>query len=260
MIGLLGLFIILAGWVVLTFPVQKTDQYGTYTEGLVIKSSVLPSPQSILAAYPRMWKEQKLVSNVVFSLELNLAGYLLAILICIPLGFLIGLTPFFKHLILMYVNVLRFVPLVAAGPIFGAWFPNDPFWMKINFLAVGIGLYLLPTIVLRISEVEKVYEDTLWTLGASSWQTFKKVYFPYVMSKIWSDIMVLTAISWTYISFIEMYSNQGGVGAMLYAAKRNTAADVFALFFLIILIGFLQDRIFRWADRRMFKFKYVDSK
>jgi NitT/TauT family transport system permease protein len=98
-------------------------------------------------------------------------------------------------------------------------------------------------------------------LGASKWQIITKVFVPGVLSRVSDDIRVLTAISWTYIIVAELVNNEGGIGALIFRASRQSRLDkVFAGLFVIILIGFIQDKIFIWLDRRIFKYKYANGK
>ena len=129
--------------------------------------------------------------------------------------------------------------------------------MKIAFLAFGIIVYLLPVVVQRIFEVQDVYLQTAYTLGATNWQTIKTVYLPAVFAKLIDDIRVLTAISWTYIIIAELLNREGGIGALIYQKSRQGQVEkVFAILIVIITIGFLQDRIFAFIDKRLFPHKY----
>ena len=68
---------------------------------------------------------------------------------------------------------------------------------------------------------------------------------------------VLTAISWTYIIIAELLNRQGGIGALIYVkARQGQLEKVFAILIVIVLIGFLQDRIFVYMDKRLFPHKY----
>ncbi|MBX2877529.1 MAG: ABC transporter permease subunit, partial [Saprospiraceae bacterium] len=112
-----------------------------------------------------------------------------------------------------------------------------------------------------IDEVKDVYLKTVFTLGATDWQTIRSVYFPSVFSKLMDDIRVLTAISWTYIIIAELLNRQGGLGALIYVkARQGQLEKVFAILIVIILIGFLQDRIFVYMDRRLFPHKYAKKR
>ena len=222
-----------------------------------ISNSLLPSPVEVITSLGELYSENNLLSNLLYSLYLNLAGYLLAVLIAIPVGFLIGLFPLFKALFSRNVDALRFVPLTAVTGLFIAWFGLGSS-MKVAFLAFGIIVYLLPVVVQRVLEVEEVYEQTAYTLGATKWQRITSVFIPAVLSRISDDIRVLVAISWTYIIVTEVVNaNSGGIGALAFKMARQSQIDkVFAILLVIIIVGFLQDLLFKLIDRLLFEFKY----
>ena len=67
-------------------------------------------------------------------------------------------------------------------------------------------------------------------------------------------------MSWTYIIIAEMLNNAGGIGSMIWMVSRQSRIDkVFALLFVIIFIGFVQDKIFKYFDKKIFKFKYINK-
>jgi NitT/TauT family transport system permease protein len=243
-LSLLGFIIILVLWCSLTFT------------GLVGKS-ILPNPLAVLYSFKELHFEDLLVRNTAYSIKLNILGYTEAIFISLLLGFIIGLFPIVKGIMSRYVDAIRFIPLTAVTGLFIAWFGIETN-MKVQFLAFGIIVYLLPVVVQRISDVDNIFLQTSYTLGATKWQTFKSVYWPYVTSKIFDDIRVLTAISWTYIIVAELVNKTGGVGALIFTAARQSRLDkVFAVLFVIVLIGILQDKLFKWLDKKLFPYKHV---
>ena len=170
-----------------------------------------------------------------------------------------GLIPFFRSLISKYFDAMRFLPLPAVTGIFIAWFGIE-LTMKIHFLSFGIMLYLIPVIVQRIDEIEKTHIQTITTLGANAWNKIKHLYFPYVVSKISDDIRVLVAISWTYIIIAELINKEGGVGALIFTATKQSRTDmVFAILIIIIMVGYLQDILFKKLDKWLFPFKHDDA-
>lgn len=239
-----GLFILILSWFLVT-----------YLE--LVPQTIFPSPISVLTSISELHFNDGLIRNLMYSIQLNIIGYLEAILICIPLGMAIGLFPLVNGLFNRPVDALRFVPLTAVTGLFIAWFGIE-INMKIQFLAFGIMVYLLPIVAQRVSEVEDVFQQTAYTLGATKWQTIRKVFLPAVLAKLSDDIRVIVAISWTYIIVAEMMNKTGGIGALAHTAARQSRIDkVFALLFIIVLIGFLQDLAFRWIDRLVFKHKYA---
>lgn len=250
-ISLIGLVVLLAIWYFLTLT------------GEIIPNKILPNPVKVLLSYGELYTDYDLLPNTWYSIKLNIYGYITAILLALPIGFIIGMFPIARSLFSQYIDAFRFLPLTAITGIFIAWF-GIGFDMKVYFLSFGILIYLLPVIVQRINELQNpsnnkdyVYLQTITTLGATNWQKFRHVYFPYVTEKISEDIRVLTAISWTYIIVAELLNKEGGIGSMIYTLGRQSRTpEVFALLFLIILIGFTQDRLFKSLDQLLFPSKY----
>jgi len=242
-LSIVGLIVILIIWSLIS--------------GNLIPQTLLPSPLSVLASFKELYlPDDYLVDNALRSIKLNLLGYVLATIIALPIGFIIGLFGVFRGIFGNYINAIRFIPLTATVGLFIAWFGIEDM-MKVQFLAFGIFVYLLPVVIQRIDEVEKVYVDTVYTLGATKWQTIKSVFIPNVLSRVSDDIRVLVAISWTYIIVAELVNKQGGLGDLAYTSARQSRIDkVFAVLIVIICIGLLQDRLFAGLDRLFFPYKH----
>lgn len=223
-----------------------------------LNQRILPTPERVIGSFPELHFEYALVRNLGHSIMLNCLGYLEAVAVAVPLGFAIGLFAPIRALFDKPIAATRFLPLPAAMGLFIAWFGISTN-MKVQFLAVGIIVYLLPVVVQRIADVDNVYPDTAKTLGANRWQRITKVYWPAVMSKLSDDIRVLIAISWTYIIIAEdVNKGEGGIGALISTVQRASRTDmVFAGLLSIILVGFIQDQILLFGDRRLYPYKYV---
>lgn len=244
--GIVGVISLLAIWVLISLS------------GIVSKS-ILPYLWDVVGSYEELITTDHLIGNLFYSLKLNILGYLIAVLISIPLGFWIGLSSTMHGLYYKPVNSIRFIPLTAITGLFITWFGIDD-TMKIAFLAFGIIVYLLPTTIERIREVDQIYVDTAKTLGANSWQIIRHVFIPATLSKLFDDIRILTAISWTYIIIAELLNRTGGIGAIMYLAGRQSRTDkVFAGLFLIIFVGIVQDKVFALLDKLIFPDKYKRS-
>ena len=237
-------------------PEDLESKYGLSNEKMY---PLLPSPKKVLFSYKELNAEDDVIGNSFKSIKLNLYGYVIAILISIPVGFLLGLLPLFNGLFSKVVDATRFIPLTAVTGIFIMWFGLGA-QMKILFLAFGIIVYLIPVVVQRVKEVETVHLRTVFTLGATTWQTIRSVYVPYVFSKLIDDIRVLTAISWTYITIAEMLNKGGGLGELIWMAKRQSRIDkAFAILIIIVLIGIVQDKLFVLLDKVIFPYKHLNK-
>jgi NitT/TauT family transport system permease protein len=248
-----GTIVTVAGAIIIIFFWYLVTTFGG------ISNTIFPKPQDVFTSFGELQKQYGLGHNTWYSVKLNFLGYLEAIVIAIPLGFIIGLFPIFRGLLSKWVDAIRFIPLTAVTGLFIGWFGIE-LGMKVHFLAFGILIYLLPIIVQRIDQVDKIHLQTAWTLGANNWNTFRHVYFPSVISKISDDIRVMVAISWTYIIVAELINKEGGVGALIFTATKQSRVDmVFAILILIIAIGYIQDLLFKYLDYILFPFKYESS-
>ena len=288
-LGVIGLLILLAVWWAAAEAKSETSakiddfqtempnmddwteqRIQTFTDSLAMADSIaianatefekvyplIPPPSHVVQAFNKMHQKDNIIKNTWISILRNIKGYFWAVFFSLIVGFAIGLYPLFYGLFSRQLNALRYLPLTAMVGLFIIWFGIGD-RMKVAFLAFGIIVYLLPVVIQRIKEVEDVYLKTVFTLGATDWQTIKTVYFPSVMSKLIDDIRVLTAISWTYIIIIEYINREGGLGSLVYVYKRNgNIAEQFAVLLIIILVGFLQDRLFQYLDKRLFPHKY----
>ena len=221
--------------------------------------SLLPAPLTVFKSFRELHYDDYLIVNSAKSIWLNVLGYVVAFCLSIPIGFVLGLVPLFRALFNKFFDALRFIPLTAVTGIFVMWLGlYSP--MKVAFLAFGILVYLVPVVVQRIDEVKQVYLRTTFTLGASNWQTIRTVYLPSVLSRLSDDVRVLTAISWTYITIAEMLNKSGGIGELIWVARRQSRIDkAFGVLIVIVIIGILQDRLFKWLDKKLFPFKHLNT-
>lgn len=251
-ISLCGLALILVAW-----------YFISYFE--VIPTTVLPNPVDVILSYGSLYENNHLVANTWFSVRLNLMCYVYALLISIPVGFFIALFPINNIVIGRYIDSIRFLPIPAMSGIFIAIF-SLTFGLKVAFLTFGLIIYIIPTICSKVNELnnpandkEYVYIQSIKTMGATPWQKFREVYFPYVMGSVSGDIITLTGISWSYLVIAEMIYKSGisGIGSLISVMGRQAhMAEVYALLFLIVLIGVLQDVAFKWVDKKVFPWKY----
>jgi NitT/TauT family transport system permease protein len=223
----------------------------------LVPESILPSPLRVFLSFGVLHFEDELVRNCLYSIRLNLLGYIEAIAVAIPLGFAMGLFPIVRAATNAYIKALRFVPLAAATGIFIVWFGIEDN-MKVQFLAVSIIVYLLPVVIQRIDEVENVFVQTAHTLGANRLQMITTVFLPAVLAKISDDIRVLVAISWTYITIAEALNMTGGIGMLAVQSARQSRIDkVFAVLVIVVMIGFVQDKVFEYIDKKLFPYKHT---
>ena len=83
----------------------------------LISPYILPSPVKVFESYGVLFSQKNLPYHIGYSISINLLGYIQAVLLAIPLGFVIGLIPFFRELIIKQIEAARFTPLPATTAI-----------------------------------------------------------------------------------------------------------------------------------------------
>jgi NitT/TauT family transport system permease protein len=240
----------LTGWAILLALWFIVTNFG------LINTHVMPTPQKTWKSFVEMQTDDNLLTNILFSLRINAIGYLKCIFAALVVGFAIGLSPRVRKMFSQQVNALRFVPITALMGIFIA-ISGLTIVTKVNFLAFGIWVYLVPVVVQRIDEVDNVHLQMMKTLGATFWQTVRYVTWRSVIARLSDDIRILVGISWTYIIVAELAGIQGGLGSLIFLGERQSnVGKVYAVIFIIVAIGIIQDALFRLIDKMLFKFKY----
>lgn len=222
----------------------------------LINNHIMPTPQKTWASFIDMYANDHLGENILFSLRINVIGYVKCIFAALIVGFAIGLSPQVRKMFSQQVNALRFVPITALMGVFIA-ISGLTIATKINFLAFGIWVYLVPVVVQRIDEVNTTHLQMMKTLGATFWQTVRYVTWRSVIARLSDDIRILVGISWTYIIVAELAGIQGGLGSLIFLGERQSnVGKVYAVIFIIVAIGIIQDAVFKLIDRLLFKFKH----
>lgn len=251
-ISTVGLIVIILGWHFIS-----VNEF--------IPTKILPDPFKVISSLGNLFTNYGLMPNTWFTLKLNLLCYVYAIALSLPIGFAIACIPALNLLFGKAINAIRFTPMTAITAIFIAIF-GLTFNMKVWFLTVAIMIYIIPAVVNKVNDLQNpkndkdnVYIQTIQTMGASTWQKFKYVYWPYVTSGVVDTCIDLLAISYTYVVVAEMIYKDGsvtGIGAMINTMIRQSRMpEAFALLFLIVAIGFLQDYVFKKLSKKLFPYK-----
>jgi len=203
---------------------------------------------------------ENLSTNVLWhawrSIRLNVLSYLEAVTIAIPCGLIIGLFGPIKALTEREMTGFRYLPITAFTSLIITWFGISTL-AKVQFLSLGVIVYLLPVVIARVQEVPQIYLDTAKTSGATRWQRIRTVIWPMVSGPLSEDCKNLLPITWTYLVIAEGFNlNEGGLGALISNFGRASRFDfVFALVFIMLIIGFCQDKI--WTSFNKWRFPWL---
>jgi ABC-type nitrate/sulfonate/bicarbonate transport system permease component len=206
----------------------------------------------VLQALPVLHFQEALVRSAGWSFYRVTMGFVLAAMVAIPLGIVMGTFPPIRHFCAPVLDPLRFLPISALVPLTIVWFGIEE-TQKVTFLFLGTVVYLLPLVVEAVERVDDVYLHTATTLGATKWQMVRHVLIPGSLPAIGEALRVMNGIGWTYVILAEVINAHYGLGALItVAGKRSHVDQIFALVLVILVIGVVTDWIIRFVNERLF--------
>lgn len=225
-------------------------------ENRVFSPIILPSPMEILQAFVPLHWDMGLMRATLFSLGRVTVGFFLAAAVAIPIGIFMGAYSKVGAFLGPMALFGGYVPVVTLIPLTIAWFSLGEL-QKIGFLFIGTFVFLLPLVVKTIMEVDDIFLQTGYTLGANRWQTIRYVLIPCAKSRIFNHLRLFYGVGWGYIILAEMSElDRPGLGALISISQRRSMTDrVFAVLLVIVVIAIGVDSLLKRLGRALFPYE-----
>ncbi len=223
------------------------------TGGLhLVRPYVLPSPVDVLFSAINIIESGKLLKNTVDTLFKVFSGLILASVVAIPLGIILGWYQTLEDLASFVISVLRPIPPVA-------WIPFSILWFGIGTVPAVFIIFMgcvFPILVYTIDGVkrtDKVLIESAQTLGANDWNVLRRVILPSTIPYIVSGLKVGVGIALMCTISAEMIGSSSGLGYMILTATNLFDTGTTVVGMLVIgLIGLVLDYVFGLAQKRIF--------
>ncbi|TDE00211.1 ABC transporter permease [Jiangella asiatica] len=216
---------------------------------------VLPSPVDVVTAGVSVATEpysgSTLAGHVWASLQTVLGGWLLAIVIGVPLGSAMGSSKIVDTLAGPVFNVLRPIPPIAWIPLAIVWFGiGQGARFFVVFLAAAIPCVINAREGVR--QVDPVLLRAARTLGAGTLTTVRRVALPSAAPLTFTGIRLSLGNAWMTLVGAELVAASAGLGFLLLDARRSLQPDLlFAAMLVIGLLGALFGAGMRWLEPRL---------
>jgi len=212
----------------------------------------LPRPTQVLGAAWTMFMEGKFLWDIVVSIYRVLVGFLLAVIIAVPLGLMMGSVQMFRSLIEPCLAFIRYMPATAFIPLLVLWLGIDDS-QKFSVIFVGTFFTLALMVMVSTLTVPMALIEAAVMLGANARQLIFSVIWPAARPAIFNDLRIVLGWAWTYIVIAEIVAASSGVGhAILSASRYMDTATIFVGIIAIGLIGLISDLLFNVASRYLF--------
>jgi NitT/TauT family transport system permease protein len=200
-----------------------------------IKEYLLPPPSKVWAEFLK--RSDTVIGGAWVTTQEIIAGYLLAIVVSVPLALSVAYSRFVENAIYPVVVFLQIIPKIAIAPLFIIWFG---FGFAPKLLLVFL-LSFFPIVVASIAgfkSVDPEIMDFAHTTGAGAWKMFMKIRLPHALPDIFTGLKVGAALSATAAVVAEFVASDRGLGYLLLQYNGNLETPmVFAIVVLLSLIG-----------------------
>ena len=176
---------------------------------------------------------------IASSLRTFLLGFLLALVVAVPLGLIIGYSKTIREFANPVIEVMRPIAPIAWAPIF--ILAIDYTIGPILVVFIGIFFPVLTNVVFGVQKIDPNLMDAARTMGASSTQVFYKVMVPSAVPYLMNGVKVGLGVGWMCIVAAELYAPQlGGIGYYLSTMATNGLwPNAFAAIVIIAILGIL---------------------
>jgi nitrate/nitrite transport system permease protein len=186
--------------------------------------------------------------NLLISLRRVATGYILASLVAVPLGILIGISPIAYKAFNPYVQLLKPVSPLAWLPL-GLYILRDSEQTGIFIIFISSIWPTLINTAFGVASVDQDYLDVANTLGASRLRTIFKVIVPAALPNIVSGLRISMGIAWLVIVAAEMLLGTG-LGYFIWNEWNNLSIpNILVAIFIIGLVGLLLDSVFAALEK-----------
>lgn len=226
----------------------------------LVDEKMLPAPTKVLDTL--MYKINNkapdgnaLGVNILASLQVALSGFLIAIVVGVPLGLLMGWWTYADRFIRPIFELVRPVPPIA-------WIPLVVVWMGVGLEAKALIIFFtafVPCVINSYTGIKltnKTLIDVSRTFGASNREIFWKVGIPSSLPMVFAGIRVALGNSWSTLVAAEMLAATAGLGYMIQIGRTVARPDIVIVGMVVIgAIGSFLSFILSRAEKYFLRWK-----
>jgi NitT/TauT family transport system permease protein len=213
--------------------------------GGLVRSDFLPTPVAVVQAGIDMARDGSLVVNTAASVTEIMSGFIIASVISVPLGILMGSFKIVEAAVEPVTNFVRYLPVSALIPLLILWV-GIGIEEKIAVIFIGTFFQQLILIADVSRGVSQDLLDVSYTLGADRRAVVTRVLIPATMPGVVDTLRVTLGWAWTYLVVAELVAGNKGLGYLILNASRGLFTDQIFLGIMVIgLLGLISDQLFK---------------
>jgi NitT/TauT family transport system permease protein len=245
-----GAFSVLAGiaiWQLTYDGLARTVYYQAYSI-----NHFFASPWQVIETFGELYRNGELVKNCYFSFLEFIYGFLLAVAVGVPFGFIMATQKKLDNYLDPWVSCIYATPRVALAPIIVVWFGLGIFPASLVVFLGAVFPILLNTYT-GIKSVRQNLVDVVKSFGGSSVQIFFKVMIPDATPAIIAGMRLAVGRAIIGVVVAELFGAEAGLGFMVYFySQRFMPGPVFVGIVILVIFGILTfvalERVQRWLS------------
>jgi NitT/TauT family transport system permease protein len=205
--------------------------------------STFPSPQAVLRGFGEEVSSGRLFDDLVASLFRVTSGFLLAVLLSVPLGLWLGHHARARMAFLPAVNFFRNLSPLAWIPFAILWFGiGDAPAIFLIFLSSFFPMAL--AVSAAVANIPAVHFQVAREYGFRGVRLLTGVTLPAIMPQFITTLRVTAGVAWMVVVAAEMIAGRDGLGFAIWDARNGLRTDLLVCGMIAIgLIGVGIDRL-----------------
>jgi NitT/TauT family transport system permease protein len=224
----------LAGVILLWYFISYFNLFPAYA---------FPSPADVVMSFKEEFAAGRLINDVVASLWRVAIGFVISVLLGVPIGLWLGLKTQARRAFVPMLNFFRFLSPLAWIPFAILWFHiGDKPAVFLIFMATFFPLTLATMVA--VATIPNIYFRVAQDYHYKGWELITKVTFPAVLPQIITALRVSYGIAWVVIVAAEMVGCQDGLGYGIWEARNGLRLDAAVCYMMVIgALGMGIDRL-----------------
>lgn len=215
-----------------------------------INALFFPPLSQVLVSLWDLIASGQLAEHIGISLQRAALGFSLAVIVAVPLGFLMGRYALFEKASDFLVQTLRNTSQFALLPVFILVLGiGEASKVAITFYAAVF--FLLINTIVGVKSVDPLLLKAARSMGTSDWDMFRKVIFPSAIPSIVAGARLGIKTSLFSVIAAEMLAAQSGIGYLIqHSSLMLETGRMYAGILTLTFIGLLLNYLLVAGERR----------
>ncbi|CAB1247678.1 ABC transporter permease [Clostridium sp. MT-14] len=222
----------------------------------IVNPLFIPPFSSVILTLRNMFISGNLAANIGISVERALVGFIISIIIGIPLGCLLG--GWFSKVDLMAEPVIEIFSQVNPFILFHVLilFSGIGEIPKIVIIAWTCTWPIMFNTIYGIRHMDFSIIKTGRGFGLERWKLFWKVGMPSILPSVFVGIRISGGYSFFMLIAAEMMGASSGLGWLILNNQENYAIkNIFAIAIIIAFLGLLMDTVIKFVENKLLGYK-----